>query len=136
MNNKRICKTNIRVRFEETDALGVVWHGNYARYFEVGRFEWIRMISSTDIIPTTFLQFVAKIFHIEYHYPAKFDDWLVVTTELKKASKLNLVFSQNIYRDKTLIASAEFFAVSIDKEKKIQFVPKELREILRLFVSD
>lgn len=116
----------IRVRYEETDAMGIVWHGNYLRYFEVGRTELARDLSvSTLVFKNIF--FVAKSLSIEYHLPAKFDELLTIKTELKTANKLKIVFRHEILKERTLLTTGEITCVCINNIGEIQPVPKNLR---------
>ena len=76
---------NIRVRYGETDQMGVVYHGNYATYFEVARTEWLRNLGVTYkgledngiILPVISLSF-------NFLKSAKYDDTLSISVFLKK----------------------------------------------------
>lgn len=120
----------IRVRFEETDLLGIVWHGNYLRYFEAGRIEWVRNILGEIRLknPDSY-QFVVKSLQIEYEAPAHFDDLLTVTTSLTRATRLNLLFEQKIHRADVLLVAAQIVGVCINAEGKFQSVPQFFRDM-------
>ena len=77
--------TTIRVRYGETDQMGVVYHGNYATYFEVARTEWLRNLGVTykDIENSgIILPVVSLIFN--FIKSAKYDDELTISVFLKK----------------------------------------------------
>ena len=75
---------SVRVRYAETDQMGVVYHGNYAQYFEMGRVEWLRnlgisykwMEENGVMLPVVSLQ-------LNYKKPARYDDLLRVKTIFK-----------------------------------------------------
>lgn len=90
-----------RVRYAETDQMNVVYYGNYAQYFEVGRVEAIRQLglsykdmeASGVIMPV--VEFTAK-----YLRPARYDDLLTVRTILKECpADHRIVFHQEVYNE-------------------------------------
>jgi len=89
--------TSIRVRYGETDQMGVVYHGNYATYFEVARTEWLRslgvnykyMEDSGIMLPVISLSF-------NFIKSAKYDDILTITVELKKSPLVKIEFDYEI----------------------------------------
>lgn len=88
---------NIRVRYGETDQMGVVYHGNYATYFEVARTEWLRALGITYkgmeesgiMLPVISLSF-------QFIKPAKYDDILTVKVLLKKKPLVKIDFDYEI----------------------------------------
>ncbi len=88
---------NIRVRYGETDQMGIVYNANYATYFEVARTEWLRnlgitykdMEKSGIILPVISLSF-------NFIKPAKYDDILTVTVFLKKKPVVKIDFDYEI----------------------------------------
>ena len=89
--------TSIRVRYGETDQIGVVYHGNYATYFEVARTEWLRSLGVTYkymedsgiMLPVISLSF-------NFIKSAKYDDILTITVELKKSPLVKIEFDYEI----------------------------------------
>ena len=87
----------VRVRYAETDQMGVVYHANYAQYFEIGRVEWLRnqgisykwMEENGIMLPVVSLT-------MNYKKPAKYDDILTVTTILKSQSSVKIEFDYEI----------------------------------------
>jgi acyl-CoA thioester hydrolase len=90
---------NIRVRYAETDKMGVVYHANYFMWFEVGRCELLRTIGKSyrDLEADGFRLPVIEA-HCEYKSPALYDDELVVTTRGKLLSPARVEFMYEIIR--------------------------------------
>ena len=90
-------ETQIRVRYGETDQMGVVYHGNYAQYFEVGRLEWLRALDISYkkmeedgvILPVVSLS-------IKYKKSACYDDVIKVKTQLVKRPTASIEFEYEI----------------------------------------
>lgn len=92
-----INETNVRVRYSETDAMGVVYYGNYLTWFEVGRTEWLRAIGHTyrGLEEQGFNLPVVEA-HCEYKAPARYDDEIIIITEWRQTEDLNFVFDYQI----------------------------------------
>ena len=94
-------QTLFRVRYSETDQMRVVYHGNYAQYFEVGRVEWLRnkgvsykwMEENGIMLPVVSLS-------INYKKSAYYDELLTLKTILKKQSTVKIEFDYELYNDK------------------------------------
>lgn len=100
--------TQVRVRYAETDQMNVVYYGNYAAYFEVGRVESIRQLGYTykDMEASGVIMPVVEL-HIKYLRPATYDDLLTVKTQLRELpSGHRIEFFQDVYNEagKLLIA--------------------------------
>src|ERR1700754_3800053 len=78
-------ETTIRVRYAETDQMNVVYYGNYAQYFEVGRVESIRNlgVSYKDIEASGVIMPVVEM-HVRYLRSARYDDLLTIKTTLRE----------------------------------------------------
>jgi acyl-CoA thioester hydrolase len=98
MKNWSAC--DVRVRYAETDAMGVVYHGSYLPWLELGRVELVRQIgfSYKDIEQKGFLLPVLEV-SIKYRSPARFDDALTVFTRINEISKVKLNFEYRIVRN-------------------------------------
>ncbi|MFD0962272.1 acyl-CoA thioesterase [Paenibacillus chungangensis] len=89
----------LRVRYQETDRMGVVFHGNYLTWFEIGRTEWIRRAGYTYknveerglLLPVVDLQ-------CKYISPARYDDTLLICTRVLEASPLRVSFQSEVRR--------------------------------------
>jgi acyl-CoA thioester hydrolase len=90
-------ETEIRVRYGETDQMGVVYHANYAVYFEVGRTEWLRQfgLSYSSMEAEGIILPVISL-NINYKNSARYDDVLKVKTTLKKMPTATIEFEYEL----------------------------------------
>lgn len=91
---------NVRVRYSETDQMGVVYHGNYAQYFEMGRVEWLRNIGiSYKWMEENGVMLPVVSLNINYKKPARYDDLLTVKTIFKSQTSAKIEFDYEIYNE-------------------------------------
>src|SRR4051812_45421219 len=93
--------TQLRVRYAETDQMNVVYYGNYAQYFEVGRVESIRSLGITykDMEATGVIMPVVEM-HVRYLRSAKYDDLLTIKTTLRELpADHKIEFFQEVYNE-------------------------------------
>ena len=125
--------TEIRVRYGETDQMGVVYYGNYAQYLEQGRTEWLRALGfSYKWMEANNIQLPVVHFSIDYKQPAFYDDLLTVRTSLKQLPTVKIEFYYEIYNDsKQLLATATTVLVFVNSTtKKLTKAPQYLLEKL------
>ncbi len=93
--------TNVRVRYGETDQMGVVYHGNYASYFEIARTEWLRNLGVTykELENKGIMLPVISLF-FNFIKSAKYDDVLTINVILKKKPLVKIEFDYEIYNQK------------------------------------
>jgi acyl-CoA thioester hydrolase len=107
----------VRIYYEDTDFTGVVYHGNYLRYFERGRSDFLRLvgIAHADLLdrddPAAFT--VVKM-EIDFRRPARIDDALHVRSTYDSARGPRLFISQRIVRGDETICTANVQAACID----------------------
>lgn len=84
---------NIRVQYKDTDQMGVVHHGNYVIWFEVGRTEWMRHFGMTysELEEQGLLLPVMDV-QVQYKASARYDDCVAIFTSIAEASPVRLVF--------------------------------------------
>jgi len=89
--------TKTRVRYSETDQMGVVYHGNYAQFFEMGRTEWLRSLGVTykDMELNGIILPVVSI-NLTFIKSALYDDILTIHTFLKKEPMVKIEFNYEI----------------------------------------
>ena len=89
--------TKTRVRYSETDQMGVVYHGNYAQFFELGRTEWLRALRITykDMELSGIMLPVISL-SCKFLKPAKYDDVLTIETILLKKPMVKIKFDYKI----------------------------------------
>lgn len=127
-------ETQVRVRYGETDQMGVVYHANYASYFEVGRTEWLRQYGITYksmeengiMLPVISLQ-------INYKNSACYDDLLKVKTTLKKIPLASIEFDYELLNENgDILAKGNTVLAFIDmKRNRPTRCPKYLLDKLQ-----
>ena len=126
--------TQIRVRYAETDQMGVVYYGNYAQYFEVGRAESIRGLgySYKDMEEEGIIMPVVEM-QIRYIRPAKYDDLLTVKTIVKELPLHHkITFFQEVYNEnQELLTKGEVSLFFLDaKTRSKSTLPPKLHSLL------
>jgi len=90
--------TNLRVRYGETDQMGIVYYGNYAEYLEQGRTEWLRELGfSYKYLEENNVHLPVVNMNIDYKKPALYDDVITITTTLKKMPSVKIEFYYEIH---------------------------------------
>lgn len=120
----------IRVRYNETDAMGFLHHGNYFTYFEMGRTELFRSQGGNyrEMEEKGYLLVVAKI-ECKYRLPARYDDLLTLRTTLEKVTGAKLVHKYELFRDGQSVAVAQSVIACVDREGNIQRMPAALEQL-------
>jgi len=126
-------QTQIRVRYSETDQMRVVYHGNYAQYFEIGRVEWLRnkgisykwMEDNGIMLPVVSLT-------MNYKKPARYDELLTLKTILKNRTSVKIEFDYELYNESDeLLTTGNSILVFVDmKTGKPVSPPQYLTDIL------
>ncbi|MBX3186141.1 MAG: acyl-CoA thioesterase [Labilithrix sp.] len=123
--------TSQRVRFCETDLMGIVHHASYLVYFEVGRVEWLRQRG------VTYADWASRGIHlpvvdaqIRYKTPSRFDDLLTIETTLSQLRAVSLQFTYRVRRDDTLIAEGATRLACVDGQHKLFRIDAAMREVL------
>jgi len=95
-----IFKWPVRVYYEDTDAGGVVYHSNYVTFMERARTEWLRQLGfeQDELRDKENVLFVVRSVNVKFNQPAKFNDLLDISVELKNKGKASLVLIQKIQR--------------------------------------
>ena len=108
----------VRVYFEDTDAGGVVFYGNYLKFYERARTEWLRTrgIGQQFLKESYGILFVVKNVSVEYRRSAVLDDALRVTSEVAWMKGASLGFEQAVWRGDTLLSSAKVTVVCVDRQ--------------------
>lgn len=127
-------KTQIRVRYAETDQMGVVYYGNYAQYFEVGRVEAIRQLGFSYkrmeeegvILPVTEM-------NIRYLRTARYDDLLTIVTTIRQLpADHTITFHVEVLNENNKLLTAGsvtlYFLEAATWQKTM--MPREMREAL------
>lgn len=106
----------LRVYWEDTDAGGVVYYANYLKYFERARSDFLRHcgVMQQQLREATGAIFVVSDAQVQYRQPARLDDLVDVSCEVREARGASLVFAQQARRGDALLASATIRAGCVD----------------------
>lgn len=121
--------TKIRVRYGETDQMGVVYHGNYAQYLEVARVEWLRSIDiSYKKMEDDGVMLPVVNLNINFKKPSVYDEVIFVKTKLREKPGLKITIDQEIYNENDqLITTSEITLVFVNMiTKRPMKCPDEL----------
>ena len=90
-----------RVYLEDTDAQGVVYNASYFRFFERARTEWLRdRFVKHNIVKSDYgISLVLSKIEVKFILPARLDDLIVITANIKNISGAKIIFTQFIYKD-------------------------------------
>ncbi|MGO4260378.1 tol-pal system-associated acyl-CoA thioesterase [Lysobacter sp. TAB13] len=107
-----------RVYWEDTDAGGVVYHAQYLAFLERARSEWVRALGygQDGLRRDHGLLFVVAGMQIGFLKPARLDDALEVTVELRRCRRASLIFAQTVRRGAETLISAEVRVAAVDAE--------------------
>jgi acyl-CoA thioester hydrolase len=132
-DGKLVAETRFRVRYHETDAMGIVHHAAYITWFEEGRSAFTRCIGypysrmEAEGIALAVAEVTAR-----YHRPAHYDDEVIVLTCLDSYGSRGMAFSYEVRLagDGTLLVSGKSTHVSVDADGRVRRLPEALRSRL------
>ena len=118
-------EVQVRVRYQETDQMSVVYHGNYFIYFEIGRTEYLRSSGYTyrEMEAEGAFAVVVKA-ECSYHKGAKYDDLLTIQTTIKRVTRVKVEYEHHILRGHELLATGHITLAFVDAQGKIRLAPK------------
>ena len=125
--------TEIRVRYGETDQMGVVYHGNYAQFLEVARVEWLRSIDiSYKKMEDDGVMLPVVNLNINFKKPAVYDEMIIVKTKLREKPGLKITVDQEIYNNNNdLLTVSEITLVFVNMQtKRPMLCPEDLLQKL------
>ena len=127
-------ETQVRVRYAETDQMGIVHNANYLVWFEVGRSEFCRAkgFSYKEMEEADNALLVVAESYCRYKSPAYYEDVITIRTKIGEVRSRSLSFFYEVHResDATLIAEGETLHVVTDKDKKVRVLPETYRDRL------
>lgn len=130
--DEKVVEARVRVRYAETDQMGVVYHANYLIWFEVGRVEFIRRLGlSYKQMETEENCMIAVVeASVRYRCSARYDDELVIETRLTASRSSVVRFGYRILRlsDQTLLCEGTTVHVVVDREMKKTKLPEKYAE--------
>lgn len=118
----KVFEARLRVRYAETDQMGVVYHSNYIIWFEVGRVEMMRELGFTynEMEQQEGTRLAVAEVRCRFKAPARYDDLIVIRTRMKNVRHSLLHFAYEVLReeDGTLLAEGESIHMVLDREFK------------------
>ena len=138
-NPQAVNETRIRVRYAETDQMGVVYHSNHFIWFEVGRVELLRQLGfSYRDMESEDNRFIAVAeAKCRYRAPARYDDEILVRTQLLNVrdSVVHFGYELRCAEDGTLLAEGETTHIVTDAAMKIAMLPEKYLKVFRAAVG-
>ncbi|CAN5153825.1 thioesterase family protein [soil metagenome] len=125
---------NVKVRYAETDQMGVVHHGNYAQYLEIARIDWLNQFGvSYKVMENEGIMLPVYSMNFKFIKPAKFDDLLTIEVRLKEIPFVKIAFDYSIFNEeKELITTASTILVFMDAlTKRPMSCPEYILEKLK-----
>ncbi|MCL6480796.1 MAG: acyl-CoA thioesterase [Firmicutes bacterium] len=126
----------LRVRYAETDRMGVAYYGNYFTWFEVGRVELLRQLGFRyrDMEEQENSYIVVAEARCHYRRPARFDDLLRIVTRVVESRSRSIRFAYEIYNEETgeLLATGETTHVICDANGRPRVLPEKYRKYFPL----
>ena len=132
-NSGRLRCTRVRVRYADTDQMGVVYYANYFVWFEVGRNEWLRDSGWTyREMEAAGISLPVIEAHCEYRQPARYDDEIEIRTEAKTLSPVRIRFDYEARRiaDDTLSVTGHTVHASIGANGRPRRLPARVLDVL------
>jgi acyl-CoA thioester hydrolase len=133
-----VSRSELRVRYAETDQMGVAYHANYLVWCEVGRTDLIRELhESYRDVERSGVGLAVSDATIRYHAPARSEELSIVETSVQAVASRTVTFDYRISRADTgqRLATASTTLVCIDRAGKVTTLPAPLREVLTAAVT-
>ena len=108
----------IRIYYEDTDAGGIVYHANYLKFMERARTEWLRQLGfeQTVLAETFGVVFVVRKIVVDYLFPARFNDQIVVCSRVTRIGRASIEFAQNILCADRILSRGDVKVGCLDTE--------------------
>jgi len=130
----------VRVRYAETDQMGVVYHANYLVWFEVGRVELMRAlgVEYKRMEIEDDCQIVVADLRCRYHHPARYDEVLRVRTRIAESKNRVIRFAYELFRDADgqLLATGETKHIICGRNGKPKSLPQKYRSIFEAIAAE
>lgn len=120
----------IRVYYEDTDAGGVVYHSNYLNFMERARTEWLRDlgVEQDELREGDAVIFAVRAVQVDYFLPAKFNDELLVSSQVIKKGKASISLEQEVIsKNNSILCKGIIKVAALDS---VSFKPKAIPEAL------
>lgn len=134
MASPRQSRSSVRVRYAETDQMGVVYYANYLVWFEVGRTDWLRdagwtyrLMEEEEGVGLPVIEA-----HCAYKQPARYDDEIEIRTRGRLLSPVRLAFDYEVVRalDELVVATGTTVHAAVDRSGRPMRLPPRVKELL------
>ena len=132
MSSARETTSSVRVRYAETDKMGVVYYSNYLIWFEIGRTDWLRATGRTyREIEADGIQLPVIEAHCEYRQGARYDDEVEIKTRAKKLSPVRIQFDYEVTRraDAAVLAKGNTVHATVDRDGRPVRMPERVKDL-------
>ena len=133
MTKDRVVETTVRVRYAETDAMGVVYHTHYLIWFEVGRGEYMRQ-KGGDYADFEAQGFYLPVSEVDARFiaPARYGDLIIIRTWTEELRSRSLTFAYEVVMQETgqVLVTGRSRHICTDREGRVKVIPKRMKELL------
>ncbi|MFS1511816.1 thioesterase family protein [Chengkuizengella sp. SCS-71B] len=123
-------KHSVRVRYQETDQMGVVHHGNYLNWFEIGRTEYVRAMGySYREIEKLGLYLPVVDIQMSFRKPARYDDMIDIYTKVDEFTNKKIIFEVEVRKGEDLLVTGKTVHVWLNSQWRTVRLDEEAPEI-------
>jgi acyl-CoA thioester hydrolase len=129
----KVHEIKTRVRYQETDQMGIVYYANFFVYFEMGRTELLRNLGLPySELEKEHIYFPVAEAHCRFRSPAHYDDVLIIQTTLAELKHATILFNYKVIRegDNTLIAEGYTKLACLNASRRPAPMPEKLKKLL------
>jgi len=121
------CNITLRVRYTECDPMGYLHHSVYLNYFEMGRTELLRATGFRyRNLEEQGVFFVVTKIECKYRKPARYDDELMLQTQVVRQTRARIDHEYKLYRDGLLLCEAHSTLACVDRSGQVRMIPEEM----------
>ena len=123
---------SLRVRYADTDMMGIVYYGTYPVYFEVGRSEYMREKGfSYRSFEEMGYHLVVSAMEIKFYNPALYDDLLIVRTEVSDVQSRGVTFNYIVLKEGITLVRGKTKHICVNSDRKPTRIPLPLMQVLK-----
>ena len=124
--------TELRVRYAETDAMGIVHHATYPIWMELGRSDFLRKLGQSYAEwEARGVRLVVNEIRVRFRAPARYDELLQVRTFLQETGRRRIMFGYRIERDGILLAEGESIHLVAGSDNRARVLPDDLLALVQ-----
>lgn len=124
--------TELRVRYAETDAMGIVHHATYPVWMELGRSDFLRALGQSYAEwEARGVRLVVNEIQVRFRAPARYDELVQVRTHLQETGRRRLTFGYRIERDGVLLAEGESVHLVASSDNRARVLPDDLLALIQ-----